>query len=150
MNFEVFSRRDMQFYMHFPDKFYDNITPSMVISINSSDEPCLKIIKTLQNKINYVLSLQFDDIEPGDYEEKYLVLMSKEDAKKIADFVNLHKHNVNTIIVHCDAGVSRSAGVCAAIMKAITGDDMKIFNNKEFFPNIYCYKLVLNAFFEED
>lgn len=150
MNFEIFSRRDMRLYMYFPNTFYNNIERSMVISINSSDEPYLKIVKTSENKISYVLSLQFDDIEPGDYEEKYFVLMTKEDAKKIADFVNLLRHDVNTIIVHCDAGFSRSAGVCAAIMKAITGDDTKIFNNKKFGPNMYCYRLVLNAFFEED
>ena len=57
---------------------------------------------------------------------------------------------VDTIIVHCNAGISRSSGVCAAIMKAMTGDDSLIFENPKYLPNTTCYKVVLEEFMREE
>lgn len=53
-------------------------------------------------------------------------------------------------IVHCDAGISRSSGVAAAILKAKTGDDSQIFNNPKYRPNMRCYRIVLDEFMQED
>lgn len=92
--------------------------------------------------------LQFDDVDEdtcsaGD------VLMTTEDAAKIKDYVLAYKDKVECIIVHCEVGVSRSAGVMAAIQKYLIGDDSAIFNNDTFSPNKHCYKLMLDAFFGE-
>ena len=57
-----------------------------------------------------------------------------------------YKDKVECIIVHCEVGVSRSAGVMAAIQKYLTGDDSAIFNNGAFSPNMYCYRMMLDAF----
>jgi hypothetical protein len=46
--------------------------------------------------------------------------------------------------VHCGAGVSRSAGVAAALGKWLNNDDGFIFNNFSYCPNFTCYRLVLN------
>ena len=54
------------------------------------------------------------------------------------------------MIVHCDAGISRSSGVAAAILKAKTGDDSQIFNNPKYRPNMRCYRIVLDEFMQED
>jgi protein-tyrosine phosphatase len=74
------------------------------------------------------------------------VLMSDSDAAKIKDYVLRYKDRVECIIVHCEVGVSRSAGVMAAIQKYLTGDDSAIFNNGAFSPNMYCYRMMLDAF----
>lgn len=44
-------------------------------------------------------------------------LLNDEDANRIVEFVNKYKDCY--IIVHCDAGASRSAGVAAAILNII-------------------------------
>ena len=70
-------------------------------------------------------------------------LMSYEDAKKIVDFVSKYKDNI--IIVHCDAGQSRSAGVAAALSKYYNNDDSEYFDNPHFTPNMWCYRQIMNA-----
>lgn len=71
-------------------------------------------------------------------------LMTDEDARKIAAF--LHRHsNVDRVIVHCDAGISRSSGVAAAILKWSVGDDRAVFDNPKFYPNMWCYRKTLGA-----
>ena len=48
---------------------------------------------------------------------------------------------IEWIIVHCEAGVSRSAGAVAALSKLLNGDDSYFF--KHFLPNTLVYKLIL-------
>ena len=47
--------------------------------------------------------------------------------------------------VNCGAGKSRSAAVCAAVMKILCNDDMPVFTNSYFDPNMTVYREVLNA-----
>ena len=92
-----------------------------------------------------VLSLFFDDVlreESG--------AMTKEDAVKIKDFLKKVLPNIEYLIVHCSAGVSRSAGVAAAIMKVVTGSDMGIFDNPKYRPNNHCYRTTLNELIDEE
>lgn len=70
-------------------------------------------------------------------------LMEYKDAKKIVDFVSKYKDKI--IIVHCDAGQSRSAGVAAALSKYYNNDDSEYFNNPRFTPNMWCYRQIMNA-----
>ena len=74
--------------------------------------------------------------------------IQKEDAEKIAAFVMINKHNGRRFIVQCDAGISRSAGVAAALMKYFNGDDSPIFDNPQYCPNMRCYRMVLEALME--
>ncbi|MCR5106278.1 MAG: hypothetical protein K6B68_17750 [Eubacterium sp.] len=67
-------------------------------------------------------------------------------AKKIVSFVNKWYDNVDTIIVHCEGGISRSAGVCAAIMRVKEGTDYPVFRSKSKRPNMTCYLKTLKAF----
>ena len=76
------------------------------------------------------------------------VIAEKEDAEKIKQFVEAHKED--SIIVHCDAGVSRSAGIAAALMKFYNGDDTPIFDNPRYCPNMLCYRTMLNTMMEGD
>lgn len=74
--------------------------------------------------------------------------IQKEDAEKIAAFAMINKHNGRHFIVQCDAGVSCSAGVAAALMKYFNGDDAPIFDNPQYCPNMRCYRMVLEALME--
>ena len=123
-----------------------------IISITDTDKADVIFEKNEANGIKAVLKLKFDDVE-RDYKNEHCI--TKEDAENIVKFVNKNKNKVDKFIVHCEAGVSRSAGVGAAIMKALNGDDWDIFKNPLKCPNMKCYRTVLNAFidagyFDED
>ena len=123
-----------------------------IISITDTDKADVIFEKNEINGIRAVLRLKFDDVE-RDYKNEHCI--TKEDAENIVKFVNKNKNKVDEFIVHCEAGVSRSAGVGAAIMKALNGDDWDVFKNPLKCPNMKCYRTVLNAFadagyFDED
>ncbi len=106
---------------------------TLIISISNINQPIPKI------NANNILFLNFDDEEKPN-----LNAMTELDAKKIVDTVKLYKDKINKIIVHCGAGVSRSAGVAAALGGWLNGDDGFIFNNFQYCPNFTCYRRVLN------
>lgn len=155
MKWAVFSRAMMEQYLN-----RDHIETSAIISINSTDEHLLFSELEIPDE-SVVLSLRFDDITEDTYNEMMeecpeyvsshkLKLMNKIDARKIVDFVNAFWAKNVRLIVHCDAGVSRSAGVMAAILKYKTGDDSEVFNSKMYCPNMWCYRLVLNEFYRRE
>ena len=86
-------------------------------------------------------------IEKTDKKTTEQDLMSSDEAKAIVDFVERNKDKY--IIVHCDAGISRSSAVAAAILKYYTGDDSRIFDSRRYSPNMWCYRKVLEAFYNE-
>ena len=73
-------------------------------------------------------------------------LMRDEDAQKVARFVLDNRDK--RIIVHCDAGISRSAGVGAAIVNYFTGDAGRFFESGEYEPNMWCFSKVMTALIE--
>ena len=101
-----------------------------------------------ENKFLHILSLCFADADqPGPdiygYDAKVEDLMRDEDAAKVAELLSAYPNT--DVIVHCDAGISRSAGVAAAILKHTTGDDSSIFENGLYDPNLWCYQKTLAA-----
>ena len=158
MQFEVMSRRKAVKYTKREHK-----ESSIIISISDSYDFFPNFDNRHDNGVKSILNLSFDDVQELTGESKrYLKkdegiifdnltgvsysLISKDDATKIVNFVLAWKDKVDKIIVHCNAGISRSSGVCAAIMKALTGSDMEIFNNPKYYPNTTCYKVVLEEF----
>lgn len=101
--------------------------------------------KLARNGVHSFLSLKFDDVEKDSPTE---TAISKSDAEAIVKYINRVKNKVDYIAVNCEAGVSRSAGVCAAIMMALNGDDSEVFNDPSKCPNMKCYRTVLNEFAE--
>ena len=80
-----------------------------------------------------------------------IVLFDDQMAKNIVAFINTFEE-IDTIIVHCDAGQSRSAGVAAAIAKFFNGNDDQFFSgggmygSPRYTPNRLVYRKVLRAF----
>ena len=106
---------------------------------------------TPENRVTDILPLSFCDADrPGKdvygNETDGSDLMSDEDARIVALFVQ--RHLDDRIIVHCDAGISRSAGVAAAISKHFTGDDSEFFCSGQYRPNMWCYRKTLTALSE--
>lgn len=133
MLFRVMSRRDAitYSYQHFPER-------TIIISINDAMGPQARFADN--DRIVDVLSLFFDDVDRPNKDA-----ISDSDAEQIVKFVNRYRNIVDQVVVHCSAGISRSAGVAAALMSMLGQDDGVIFDNPVYCPNMTCYRAVLNA-----
>ncbi len=136
MEFHVLSRSKAKRMSYKFDK------PTLVISITDPTKE-LNVFAKNPNIVS-ILRLQFDDTDPDILWDNE-ILMSKNDAEKIKKFIDFFKDKAECLVVHCEAGISRSAGVMAAIQKYLVGTDEAIFNNRRFSPNMHCYRLTLNA-----
>ena len=124
---------------------YPHLAQFVMISISTPfEEYDSAPFSSTTNNVIDICPVQFFDLD-NTYPTKK-GLMEYKDAKKIVDFVSYHKDKI--IIVHCDAGQSRSAGVAAALSKYYNNDDSEYFDNPRFTPNMWCYKLMLNALME--
>ena len=103
-----------------------------------------------ENNIVDILRLSFVDADGvGDLDvygkiAKEEDMFSDEQAKQVVDFAE--KYQKYNIIVHCDAGISRSAGIGAAILKHYTGNDDHFFHSRWYAPNMFVYYKILKAF----
>ena len=68
--------------------------------------------------------------------------MSKNDAARIVEAFAQYNDRVSQIIVHCDAGYSRSPAVAAALTKALGESDDQYFGHG-YCPNMHVYNNVL-------
>lgn len=127
-------------------------TPAVIISISTPNtEYPYKVFKSDINCVIDILVLSFADVDGQDsmdINNDYAAikeLMTDKDAKRIAGFVDRYKNVL--LIIHCDEGVSRSAGIAAAVLRYYTGDDAAIFDDCfSYNPNMWSYFKVLKAF----
>lgn len=121
---------------------------SVIISIASCHMPSAMIIPCRLNGIKDVLFLNFNDTDCKDLTSGCI---NDEDAENIKEFIQKYvgDDSVDLIIVHCEAGRSRSAGVAAALMKYLWNDDSEIFDSSRYNPNMLCYRTVLNKLMED-
>lgn len=99
------------------------------------------------------LFLLFDDVDTNKYSDAELMslysrhkvhLFTNEMAKKVLEFVMYNPCGV--LLVNCEAGVSRSAGVAAAVGKVFNRDDTFVFNSGRYMPNMLVYsKIIMQA-----
>ena len=90
--------------------------------------------------IEDICYLFFDDVETEEEGG-----MTRDDAEEILAFAKDHLDADVECVVHCGAGRSRSAGVAAALMLLVFGDDADIFDSPVYSPNMHCYRYVLDA-----
>lgn len=129
---KIMSRNEAKTYSAHKD-----IPESAIISIYSSgDAPC-HFCKN--GRIKAVGKWCFDDLADDRG-------ITQEQANQIAAFVKRNEF-IETLIVHCDAGISRSAGIAAAISKWYFGTDEAVFDNPQYIPNMRCYNLMINALY---
>ena len=138
MKFLVLSRTKAKEF-----SYKENTVPYIMISI--TDITLENVAFNRDEQLKALLRLKFDDTDV-----QCANAISKDDAKRIVDFVEKWKEIVELIVVHCEAGVSHSAGVCAALMKWLNGDDTPIFGNAYYKPNMRCYRVVLNELMMRD
>ena len=94
---------------------------TIVISITDPGKPEAKIDPDVKD----ILRLTFEDVEPGVWKAIGVSLPSNAfspyQAKQIYEFWRGYNNSdVSTLLVHCEAGVSRSAGV-AKVLAEVSG-----------------------------
>lgn len=135
----VRSRKDME-------KISKSISnPSIIISIRDPDKK--KAYFATNSNIVEVKYFAFDDWDVVDNTDNQLI--SDVQAKNIAEFVSKYNNMEESfdLYINCEAGISRSAGVAAAISKVLTDDDNAFF--RMYRPNMLVYRKIYNAMINE-
>jgi len=141
----------------FAEKIVPEVTiPHAVISITSPAES-----KPPEFQINEftkaVLRLECYDLDEPDLNDKdrneVLAhyghgIFNDAQAEQVVAFIMKMKDMVKAIICHCDAGISRSSGVGAAISLILNGSDQKIFNDRRYLPNMFIYRKILDQYYK--
>lgn len=110
-----------------------------VISIQDSHTQGFGVQFTENQYCKGVLTLHFDDIVR---EVEGAVLFTDDMADQIIAFVKSHK-SVDTLLIHCYAGQSRSRAVGAFVVEMLGGDNRKYFEKGT--PNQYIYDVLETA-----
>lgn len=116
--------------------------PCAIISVSDMYQEAPKFNRN--PNIKEIIYFFFEDDEESCRTDPRTIIQHS-DAEKIVNFVKRNQ-NVNEIIVHCVAGISRSSGIAAAIMEYFEQDENEIFMNDKYFPNMTCYTRVKEAF----
>jgi predicted protein tyrosine phosphatase len=128
--FLVMSRQLAEVYI--PSK------PYIVISITDPEMPPANLPESKLCK--GVLRLSFHDIDKPWPNHKE---MTREEARQIVRFVKEHL-DVDLVICHCEAGISRSAGVAAALSSVFCQSDKLYY--QAYMPNSLVRRLIVEEF----
>jgi predicted protein tyrosine phosphatase len=113
--------------------------PCVLISITDVEESPPDIPPCYSD----VLHLQFHDIDKN---RTGYVCFSRKHARQILDFYTLRIDNVKTFVIHCTAGISRSAAIAAALHKIYYEHDNNLYWDK-YFPNMLVYSTLIREFY---
>ena len=122
-----------------------------VISIYSTPQEIL-ITENKWQKIRKLgcrdlLNICFADIEvplPNEPKYKDYRLFGDIDAKQIIEFINKVSKFCEVLIVHCDAGISRSGAVGLFACKYLNLDEKKFLKVNRIYPNNHIYRTLMN------
>jgi predicted protein tyrosine phosphatase len=133
LTIKVLSRQNIE-------KFITDL-PHIVISVRDPESK-VPILPNNPNRFA-ILDLDFNDIDgkqiPG------FKTFSEEDAASILKVVGLTFPYINLILVNCEAGISRSAGIGAALSKLCGLSDEEFFNPRgPYRPNRWVYRTILD------
>lgn len=136
-NIEVRSRQNAKLFRS------DKPWAAISISTESGDFPELDAT----NRVG-LLRLRFWDIanpSSKQIQAEDSKLFSVEQAKEVLDFVNANWDKADTILVHCEAGMSRSPAIAAAIEYIRSGKEASLPYFKKYIPNGFVYKTLLEV-----
>jgi predicted protein tyrosine phosphatase len=120
-------------------------TPYVVISIRDPGTSKPEIPRP--TSLKGVFYTAFHDAEPafGLQLPIYIVMMNAEQAKAIWRFVDHYRNGINTIVCHCEQGMSRSPAVALALAEVLGEDGDVEMISKSYQPNAYVCRLMRSA-----
>jgi predicted protein tyrosine phosphatase len=120
--------------------------PYILVSVTDPNSDAATFAQS--SHLRAVLRLQFHDIAGvtnpilKPFADSNEVAMSDEDGSSVVAFVRRFVPNeAQFVVVHCEAGISRSAGIAAAVSKIWNGADNFYF--ERYLPNSWVYRQVL-------
>jgi predicted protein tyrosine phosphatase len=117
--------------------------PESKIVVVSITDPKSELVILPLEELN-ILRLSFHDLdEKYSHSSTAIILFNKYMAQQIKSFVKQNLCDNLIILNHCEAGISRSAGVAGALAKHFLGDD-DIFFRSPYLPNRLTYSILLN------
>jgi len=120
--------------------------PHVIISITTTPDDQARL--PISDMTRGTLRLSFPDLDTPDTQYGPDKIFNRSHAKQILSFVAEHHPNITTVIVHCDAGRSRSPGVAGALARIYNEDDTYFF--KRYTPNTRVYSTLLEEHFVGD
>lgn len=111
----------------------------VIISITTTADDQAKL--RLGTACRGVLRLSFIDADEQRDDQPH-VLFGREQARAILDFVTEHRDAIERVVVHCDAGLSRSPAVAAALAVCLGQSDQEFF--QRYRPNMRVYRTLLD------
>jgi predicted protein tyrosine phosphatase len=117
--------------------------PYVLISVRDPGKRPVQVGRTPMCRA--VLSLKVHDAEPTKNLKlpPGIRLMTEGDAQAIWTFVCEHAHDVRTIVVHCEQGMSRSPAIAAGLATGL-GGDAGVFARR-YQPNAFVVSLMLKV-----
>lgn len=93
------------------------------------------------------LVIHADDCTPQDppFNGRRLCPLSQAQAKQVARFVRANAERIDTLYVHCHAGLSRSPGAATAIAEALAIAEIEMLNGSSVIPNRHVREMVRAA-----
>jgi hypothetical protein len=152
INFRVMSRADIESDFYLTVK--ESSMPHIILSTTSETIRKGSVVVKENPHCKGIIRFTFDDLDTRHLEIvkqkqglcKYQYkLFTVDNAKEILTFVNEHINEIEAIITHCDAGISRSAAMAASLSKIITNMDDFFFKN--YIPNMLVYTTILNEYY---
>lgn len=142
MDIVILSREEAQTWKSSKDGIENNILIRILEPRNSSDNLVLKD----PGRFSDILELYFDDITKESYEDHLrgsnFVLYSDIHASDVLDFLSVNKC-IDTLVIHCHAGISRSSGLGLAISEYFNLPEVRdhILNSGLYIPNSTVYDI---------
>jgi predicted protein tyrosine phosphatase len=133
---------------------YEEVMPHLVISIKEPNSPGCDVPRANLPENQYRMAelyLDFCDMDcrknsPERLTEVGYKLFCKDDARAILGIVKLMERDISVVLINCSGGISRSAGVGAAL-SLLTGEgDARFFDPKgPYNPNRFVYRTILDV-----
>lgn len=121
--------------------------PWAAISVATMIEDFVQIKE--ENRVGLLQMAFWDVSNPHVYNDERLEVrcFTPELAHKILDFVEEVLPKIDVLLVHCEAGLSRSPAIAAAISNIYWGPEMDKVYFKHFTPNTFVYQTLLTEYF---
>lgn len=135
MKVRILSQREAEYY----SKKLPPDNRTAIISITTKedcDSPA-----DIQNA-KFIMRMQFNDLEADFYDAKngFIYAPIQADFAGLKDYIDFVNKYAEELWIHCAAGVSRSAGLAAAVCEYL-GHSHDIFDCGRYVPNRLVYKL---------
>jgi predicted protein tyrosine phosphatase len=121
--------------------YFKSDVPWACISVVTEDGNWPEI--SAANRVD-LLQLSFADAIYPD-STGLLVLFGEEDAHRILDFVKAVWDRIDLLMVHCEAGISRSSAIAAVVSRIYYGDDAPFVLSRLYEPNPLVYRIMVEV-----